>query len=159
MEPLKTDELLPPGAAKAPKDMDTAMLGGCSVFLVTAVVTFFVAVWPHLAYPHAEQLKVLRTCLLLGLPPSLVAGIIGARKGGLAGACGFVSGALTTGVFFFLRLQQIFVTAGAQTGPEPNYPSAVMYILPTAWFIVSVAIGFAATPRMKSTGLGAENNH
>src|SRR5579863_8269193 len=105
MEPLRTDEPLPSGSTKPPKDMDTAMLGGCAVFLSTAVLAFGAAVWPHLLYSHAERIATLRMDLLLGLTPSLIVGVIASRQGGLAGACGFVGGALITSVFLFLRLQ------------------------------------------------------
>jgi hypothetical protein len=159
MEPLRTDEPLQPGSVKREKDMDAAMLGGCAVFLTTAVLAFGAAVWPHLAYANAEKITTLRMCLMLGLIPSLVIGIVAARQGGLAGACGFVSGALITSVFFFLRLQQVFITAGAQTGPTPNYSAATMYLLPLGWFLLSVLVAALVMPRIRDSGLGAENNH
>ena len=132
------------------------MLGGCAVFLTTAVLAFGAAVWPHLLYAHAERVATLRTDLLIGLIPSLLIGVIASRQGGLAGACGFVSGALITSVFLFLRLQQVFVTAGSQTGPTPNYSPATMYLLPLGWFLVALPVAAAVTPRIRQTGLGAE---
>lgn len=134
------------------------MLGGCTVFLVVAFTSFGLAVWPHLLFPHAERAATVRMCLLIGLPPSLIVGLAGSRLGALAGACGFVAGAVTTGVFLFLRLQQIFVTADVQTGPKPDYPSAMMVLLPLGWFLIAVAAAAVATPRVRARGLGAENN-
>ena len=156
MEPLRTDEQLTPGAVKRPQDMDAAMLGGCAVFLTTAVLAFGIAVWPHLVYANAEKVSTVRMCLLIGLTPSLVVGIIAARQGGLAGACGFVSGALITSVFFFLRLQQVFITAGARTGPSPNYSPATVYLLPLGWFLFAILVAAVAMPRIRYAGLGAE---
>jgi hypothetical protein len=159
MEPLRTDEPLPPGSADRAKDMDSAMLAGCTVFLTTALLAFAAAVWPHLVYPHAERVANLRMCLLIGLGPSLVVGVIASRQGGLAGACGFVSGALITSVFLFLRLQQVFITAGSHTGPTPNYSSATIYLLPVGWFLFALLVAAAAMPRIRYVGLGAEKNH
>ncbi|HLK16676.1 MAG TPA: hypothetical protein VKT78_17855 [Fimbriimonadaceae bacterium] len=156
MEPLRTDEQLAPGSTKRVQDMDTAMLGGCMVFLSTAVLAFAFAVWPHLAYPNAERATTVRMCLYIGLPPSLLIGIFAARRGGVAGACGFVGGALTTSVFFFLRLQQVFVTADSRTGPTPNYTQATLYLLPLGWFLFAVMVALVVTPRVRFSGLGAE---
>ena len=158
MEPLRTDEPLLPGSAKRAKDMDTAMLGGCAVFLTTAISSFGLAVWPHLVYSGAEKLATLRLCLLIGLLPSLILGIVAARQGRLAGACGFVGGALTTSVFLFLRLQQVFITAGSQTGPTPNYSPTAIYLLPLGWFVLALIVAAVTTPRIRDTGFGAENN-
>ncbi|MHB8637577.1 MAG: hypothetical protein ACYC96_14000 [Fimbriimonadaceae bacterium] len=156
MKPLQTDERLPPGSVKPPTDADAAMLGGCAVFLTVALLAFGVAVWPHLAYPAAYRVTTLRTCLLMGLGPAAVVGAVGARQGGLAGACGFVSGALITSVFLFLRLQQVFVTSGVRSGPIPNYSPAAIYLLPLGWFVLALAIAAVAMPRIRYRGLGAE---
>ncbi len=157
MEPLKTDEKLPAGSRKTQPDMDTAMLGGCTIFIITSAGAYLLSVWPHFLYPTTDKAATLRLCSELGLIPSLFFGIVMARKFRLAGACGFVGGALTTSVFLFLRIQQVFVTAGSSQGPTPNYPVALMYLIPIGWVLLAIGVAFGVTPRERFQGLGATN--
>jgi hypothetical protein len=155
MEPLNTDEKLPAGFRKDQPDMDTAMLGGCTIFIITSAGAYLLSVWPHFLYPTTDKAATLRLCSELGLIPSLLFGIVMARRFRLAGACGFVGGALTTSVFLFLRIQQVFVTAGSSQGPTPNYPASLMYLIPIGWVALSILIAIVATPRERFQGLGA----
>lgn len=145
-EPLQTDEKLDAPVA-GPQDMDTAMLFGCSGFVGTSIGGYILSVWPFFAMRGTEYLHVLAITLALGLVPAAILGIYSSRKFGLAGACGFVGGAMTTGVFLFLRLQQVFLAARSDQAPTPNYPEILVTIIPLGWVLASVFLGILLVPK------------
>ncbi len=145
-EPLRTDEKLDESPPKS-RDMDAQMLFGCSGFIVASVGGYVLSVWPWFAFDQADKLTTVVTCSLLGLLPSGIVGVVCTRKFGLAGACGFVAGALTTAVFLYLRLQQTFLAAMAKQLPQPDYPSAMMGVLPFAWVLLVLMAAFLLLPK------------
>ena len=147
-EPLETDERIE-GSVKREPDMDTAMLFGCSGFVVTSIGGWALSVWPYLVFPDTEKLQMLFLASAAGLIPAAILGVIATRKFGLPGACGFVGGSLSTGIFLFLRIEQIFISALARQAPNPDYPRMMMYLVPLAWILVSAILALIFLPREK----------
>ncbi len=145
-EPLQTDEKLE-NPVEGSRDMDTAMLFGCSGFVFTSVGGYILSVWPFFAMRGTEYLNILGLTLALGLGPAAVLGAFAARKFGLAGACGFVGGAMTTGVFLFLRLQQVFLSAKIDQAPTPNYPESMVTLIPLGWVLTSIFLAILLVPK------------
>lgn len=147
-EPLQTDEKLDAPVEKAP-DMDAAMLTGCSGFVFASVGGYILSVWPFLVFPDSEKLIRLATASGIGFVPASILGIIATRKFGLAGACGFVGAALATGIFLYLRLDEIFIGALARQAPTPDYPKMMSWLLPLAWILATAIIAIAVLPKEK----------
>ena len=148
-EPLETDEKLE-NPVKAGPDMDTVMLFGCSGFVLTSIGGYILSVWPYLVFQESEKLSRLGVSSAIGLVPAAILGIFSARKFGLAGACGFVGGAMATGIFLYLRIEQTFISALARQAPKPDYPQILMYLIPLGWLIVSIVLSLIFVPDEKS---------
>jgi hypothetical protein len=149
-EPLQTDEKID-APVKGPRDMDAAMLFGCSGFVITSLGGWALSVWPYLVFPDTEKLAMLGLASGAGLTPAAVLGVFSTRKFGLAGACGFVGGALSTGIFLYLRLDQIFISALARQAPTPNYPHLLVYLVPLGWILVATILALAFLPKEKDS--------
>lgn len=145
-EPLQTDEKLE-GPVQKQKDMDAAMLFGCSGFVFTSIVGYALSVWPFFLLPETQKLVNLAIAAGIGLTPAAVLGVVATRKFGLAGACGFVGGSMATGIFLYLRIEQIFIAALARQAPPAEYPRIVTYLLPLGWILLSAILAIAALPR------------
>jgi len=147
-EPLETDEKIDTPTKRAP-DMDTAMLFGCSGFVITSIGGWALSVWPFLVLPDTERIAMLGLASAVGLTPAAILGILATRKFRLAGACGFVGGAMSTGIFLYLRIEQIFISAFARQAPAPDYPRAMMFLVPVAWVLVAAILALAFLPKEK----------
>ena len=146
LEPLNTDETLD-AAVRPEKDMDAQMIFGCSGFLVAAVAGYLLSIWPFVAFQKTEQVQWLLICFAAGPLPATILGIYATRKFGLGGACGFIGGALCTGVFLFLRIQHSFVSALAQQAPRPGYPEAFQYLVPGAYILACLFLAILVLPK------------
>lgn len=140
-EPLQTDERLE-APAKRERDMDTVMLFGCSGFLVEAVASYGLTVWPWFVVPQMHQIGGLALAFALGAVPAIATGVMATRKFGLPGACGFAGGALASAIFMFLRLQQLVALRGNLQFPQPEYPNLWVWLVPGA-FLLLVALVIA----------------
>jgi len=145
-EPLQTDEKLDVPEQTA-QDMDKQMLFGCSGFLIASVVGYLLTIWPFLAFQKIEQTFWLAACFAAGGGPAIIVGLISTRRFGLAGACGFVAGAMTTGIFLYLRIQQSFLSALAKSSPTPEYPDSFIWLLPIVWILLCVFLAVVALPK------------
>lgn len=145
-EPLQTDEKID-NPEKGPRDMDAAMLFGCSGFVITSIGGWALSVWPFLVFPDTEKISRLALASAVGLIPAAILGIFATRKFGLAGACGFVGGALSTGIFLYLRIEQIFISALARQAPEPEYPHMVLFLAPSVWILIAAILALAFMPK------------
>jgi len=145
-EPLKTDEKIEGPIQKQP-DMDSAMLFGCTGFVFTSIAGYLLSVWPFLVLPDTEKISKLAIAVGVGLIPAAVLGVFATRKFALAGACGFVGGSLSTGIFLYLRLEQVFISATARQAPAPDYPQVMMYVVPLGWILASAILALIALPR------------
>lgn len=146
IEPLNTDEKLDTKSKKAP-DMDAVMLAGCTGFVITSVLTYFFAVWPYFVFNSTHLISTLVTCSLIGLLPAATLGVIACRRFGLAGGSGFVGGSLTTGIFLYLRLQQVIALKGDRRMPQPEFPDQWVWLLPLAWILASLILTLLVMPK------------
>jgi hypothetical protein len=141
-EPLGTDEKLD-AAVPRERDMDSVMLTGCTGFVMASVLTYALGVWPFFVFPEIYLLRTLGLCALVGLVPSLIAGVIFAKKFGVAGAAGMVGGSLATAIFLYLRLDQVSALRNSNLPGEPQYPGNWAVIIPAVWLLISLGIALA----------------
>jgi len=147
MEPLRTDEALPPGSKQKTKDFESVILGGCTSFVLVSIFTYLLAIWPFLVFQNLEFLRTLLLCSAFGLLVACILGAIASRKLGLAGACGFLAGAMSVTVFLSLRLDQSFLSAAAGQTKEPQYPSFFRFFVPIFWLVLSLTIAVLFTKK------------
>ncbi len=139
-EPLQTDEKLTK-AVKTGPDMDTQMIGGCSGFVGSALITYALGIWPFFLFNASVHLLAqLLLSSLLGLIPASVFGAIVGRRWGLAPACGFFGGAITVAVFLYLSLNQVAMGHTIADLPRPDYPAAFAWLLPLAWILFALVV-------------------
>lgn len=140
-EDLQTDEKLL-GPIEKEADMDTQMIGGCSVFVSASLLTYGIAIWPFFAlHPRIYELGTLTTACVSGLLPAAAFGAFASIKWGLPAGCGFFGGALTTAVFLYLSLQQAALGHTVRELPVPEYPAAFMWWIPSMWLVVALVVG------------------
>ncbi|MDX2064599.1 MAG: hypothetical protein SFX74_02535 [Fimbriimonadaceae bacterium] len=146
-EPLQTDETRAPGeAADASRDMDREMLFGCSGFLLASVFGYMLSIWPFIAFQQTERLATLGLAIALGPGVAAAVGMVITRRYKLAGACGFVGGALCTAIFMYLRLQHGFISAMAKQAPRPDYPESFALLVPGAYVLLCVFLAVLVMP-------------
>lgn len=139
IEPLQTDERIAGGAPR-PKSMDDLMLFGCTGFVLASITSYLLAVWPHFLFPGIDRAGTLAICLGVGFVPSAMVGSFASLRYGLPGACGYVGGALATAVFIYLRMEASFIGYQARQTQEPDYPEALIYLVPIGWIVASAFI-------------------
>lgn len=145
-EPLRTDEKLDrPG--DRPPDMDTHMIAGCAGFVAASLLTYFLALWPHLVFHEGYRLQTLATALALGFLPACVLGAFAARRSGLPGACGFLGGTMAFAVFLHLRLEQFLAARGSRDLPQPEYPDSFQWVVPLLALAAAALVAAAALPK------------
>ncbi len=145
-EPLRTDEKLDhPG--DQPRDMDSHMIAGCAGFVAASLLTYFLALWPHLAFPDGYRLDTLLAALGFGLLPACVLGAFAARRSGLPGACGFLGGMMAFAVFLHLRIQQFLAARGSRDLPQPEYPDSFEWAVPVLVLLLAAAVAALALPK------------
>jgi len=147
-EPLRTDEKLDKPVKNKP-DMDAAMLSGCTAFVFAALITYFLGIWPFLAFGKSYKVNELILDLACALVPSLIFGIIMTRKAGLPGACGFFGGTMSIAVFIYLRLKMIVSSAGSAVDVQPEYPASWAWLAPTIWLALCLIIVVISYPSAK----------
>jgi len=138
-ETFKTDEPLQRRAKKGP-DLDTVMLFGCSGFVVVALVSWGLVVWPFFIFTDAHELRSLELCAALGMLPACVFGAVASRLFGLSGAAGFLGGSICSATFLYLRLQQVMAFRGVPETPQPEYPTVWGWLIPLGWVMASVIV-------------------
>ena len=146
LEPLQTDEKLDHVAPKV-RDMDTLMLMGCGAFVIASLTTYFLTIWPFLAWPNVEKLRTLGLSCAAGMLPASIATGVATRRFGLPGACGSVAGALTTGIFLYLRIQQAFIASAAKQDKPPEYPALLQTLVPVAWILLVSLLAIILLPK------------
>lgn len=146
IDPLQTDEKLDK-PVKAGKDFDAQMMFGCGGFLIAAVAGYMLSVWPFFAFQNVEQLSVLLLAMAVGMGPATALGLFATRKFGVAGACGFLAGAITTAIFLYLRLTQAHLSAMAQQSPRPDWPQVMAVLIPISWVLLVAFLGLLFMPK------------
>jgi len=135
--------------SKEATDLERQMMSGCSGFLVAAFGSFLLSIWPFFLSSDLHRLATLARMVAMGMLPAFALGIVITRRFALAGACGFVGGAMATGVFLLIRLQQIFMAALVKQSPEPDYPSSLIYLAPLACILLAIIVAIAVLPPEK----------
>ena len=125
------------------------MILGCTGFLLLSVGGYALGVWPFFAFLSIETRAALLRNVALGLLPHLALTVFGARRFGIAGACGAAGGAASVAVFLYLRLSQVGLAALADQGRAPEYPPAVAAILPCFWLAAVITAGILTVPGEK----------
>jgi len=149
-EPLRTDEKLDK-PVKSKQDMDAAMLSGCSAFVFTSLATYFLGIWPFLAFGDTYRVRTLALDLVCAILPSLLFGIVMTRKAGLPGACGFVGGTMSMAVFIYLRLKMIVSSAGSSVDVQPEYPASWAWLIPLIWLALGLITAVISYPSAKES--------
>lgn len=140
-EPLRTDERLETPVRE--RDFDTHMLFGCGSFVVASFATYALGAWPFFALPNTHLIGALGVACAAGLLPALAFGAFASRRAGLAGACGFVGGAMAVAVFLFLRMEQVMMGYDMRDLPLPEYPRTWGWMLPAAWMVAAALVAGA----------------
>ncbi len=130
----------------AEDDMDGQMIVGCTGFLILSIIGYTLAVWPFFAFLQIETRAGLLRNVAIGLLPHLLLTLLGARKFGIAGACGAAGGAAAVAVFLYLRLMQVGMAALVDQGRTPEYPASMSAILPCLWIAAVITVGILAVP-------------
>lgn len=152
-EPLRTDEPIEGPPAKT-RDMDTQMLFGCTAFVIAALITYLLVLWPFFVFPESYLLSQLLLALGLGCVPATLFGIYACRRSGLPGGSGFVGGALTTSIFLYLRLDQMMLGLEVREAPKPEFPHSWTWIVPLVWLLIAVVATGLSLPKGLLPGEG-----
>jgi hypothetical protein len=131
-------------APRREKDIEAQMFAGCTAFVAGSVTVFFLSIWPFFVWTSLWQGETLLRCAAIGFVPGAVVGFFSARTGGVAGATGYVAAAMASAVFFYLRLDQIRLSALAQQSPEPDYAPALLAWFPIAWVLAACLVAVAS---------------
>jgi hypothetical protein len=146
-EPLRTDEKLETPVRT--RDLDQEMLSGCGSFVVAAFVTYLLTAWPWFVFSDGHRLASLAIACGLGMIPALLFGAFAARRGGLAGGCGFVAGSMAAAVFVYLRMEQLLLGRAVRELPFPEYPSAFLWQVPLGWLAAAILVTALALSRTR----------
>ncbi len=146
-EPLRTDERVEGKKVKA-HDMDALMLSGCSGFVGSSVITFFLGVWPFLLLGSTEPVEPkLLWAFPIGLMPALCAGAYASRRFGLAAACGFIGGSMALTIFMLLISQRITLAIFFASGDQHYYSPITAYLIPITWQFIAALTAYVFTPK------------
>jgi hypothetical protein len=126
-------------------------MSGCATIVVASFVTYGLAVWPYFVLPE-HTVAGLVTIVLSGMAPASVFGSLAVRSHGLAGAAGFLGGAMASAVFVYLRLQQTQLGRLSYELPDPEYPAAWVWMLPLAWFLLCGGLAALLLPKETDAG-------
>lgn len=141
---LQTDEPLSQ-RKKPPMDMDSAMLMGCTGFVLASLATYALAVWPYFLVIEEQHTWLgLGKAMAIGGVPAFGLGFLLVRRYGLPAACGAIGGAMATGIFIYVRLQQVMLGFDVPEVPDPEYPRFVSWLLPLVWLTASVFVELVA---------------
>lgn len=140
-EPLDTDERIGHAKRRGP-ELETRLAIGCVGFVVVAFVAAGIFMLPFIAWPQVADAR--RLYLNLGIAAAFAGafGIGASRRFGLAAAGGFVSGALASALFLYIRLGHFDMGRGIEDLPQPEWPSTFVWLIPaaTALFGALVAV-------------------
>lgn len=127
--------------------MDDLMLAGCTGFVSSSLVTYCLAIWPFLLFVDSLSWSNVLKAMAMGLLPAAIFGGYATRRFGLPGATGFLGGALAIAVFLHLNIKRILLAVAVQPGLLLDFPPAMVYLIPLAWVLASVAIAGLLLPK------------
>ncbi len=150
-DPLNTDEPIEAQYPRGPKrprkrDLETQLLGGCMAVLVGSLLTYGMVIWPWFVFKDYTVDGLTKVALFGGLPASIF-GVAIIRKMEAAGLAAFLGGAMSAGVFVFLRMQQSDLGRYAQDLPMPEFPERWVMIVPVGWLAWIIMLAVVSYPR------------
>jgi len=145
-DPIRTEEKLE-APVRAGRDFEGQLLFGCGTFVLASVITYVLSAWPFFVVAEMYLLRPFLIARALGRIPSTIFGLIVMRKTGLAGGCGFLAGAMTQGVFLFLRMEQLLLGHSVVDLPRPELPLSWGWIVPTVWAVSALLLVVLFVPK------------
>lgn len=145
-EPLKTDE---PLTSTKKKDFEGQLMAGCSVILVSSVAILLFTILPWAIFPIYTA-QGLISAVAAGAGIAWLGGIVLCRKFAVAGAAGFLGGVMASGIFMYLRMEQIRFMQFDPSRPEVELPSSWTYGVPLGWLALAIATVIAFLPKEKA---------
>lgn len=118
------------------------MLGGCTSFVASAFITYFLGIWPFFAFQQVETWRGLLVPLAIGFSLSVVFGVVASRIAGLAGWFGSIGGSLAIGTFLYLNLGYVVRIDRPATAPPLEWPDWLPIVLPFGWIAIVSVIGY-----------------
>ena len=146
-EPTKTDEKLDEPAKKRP-DMDSALLSGCLTVAAISIAVYGLVAWPFFVYEMHTRAGLV-SAGLFGFLPAVIVGGIAVNRLGLTGGTGFAGGAVASGLFVYLQLNNLALGSlgNVEDLPPPDYPELWIWLLPLIWCLLTVAIVLVLLPK------------
>ncbi|MCG9895872.1 MAG: hypothetical protein MH204_10405 [Fimbriimonadaceae bacterium] len=135
LDPLRTDEKRDDPAAYPRKDFEGQMMSGCMTIGLGSVISYVLVAWPLFFVPE-YSIQGLLQWAGLGVVPLLIFGAVLCRRFGLAGAAGFVGGAIPGAVFLYLRLNQTLARGLIPDLPKAEYPESWVGFLPLLFILL-----------------------
>ena len=143
-EPLQTDEKIPPSRGK--QDFESSLMQGCATIVLASLITYGLTVWPFFVFEE-YRIQGLALSMALGPGAACLLGLFSTRKFKLAGASGFLGGAMAGAIFIFLRLQQTVAVRGHYEYVQPEYPDRWSWMAPLAFFLIAIALVLIFLPK------------
>lgn len=131
------------GHNNANQNIEAQMLTGCFVFVWYSVGCLALTIWPFFVWLRSDRLVSLLSALALGLIPAALVGAYGSRRIGIPAGAGFVASAMATGIFQYIRLNEMFLGARAKRIPQPDYPETLVWLLPLCWTVLAFLVALA----------------
>ena len=131
------------------------MMSGCATIVLGSLITYGLVIWPFFVFPEYTVVGLALT-MATGAGAATLFGLFCTRKFGLAGASGFIGGAMASAIFIYLRLQQTVAVRGHHDYLQPEYPDRWAWLTPLAWFLAAVAVALLFLPKEQEEYLVAK---
>lgn len=124
--------------AKPPADFETQLMSGCTTIAGVSLLCYALSVGPWFLFPEYQRTGLASAVGLGALLASSV-GLVSTLRLKLAGIVGFAGGALSAGVFQYLRLQHVFAAMDDPDTPNPDFPQLTVVLVPFGWVVYVAA--------------------
>ncbi len=131
-------------------DMDSQMLGGCSVFVASSLITYGLAVWPFFVMQPLWESHPLLTATGLAAAGTTIFTLIIGKRAVMAGGFGNLAGVASAGVFVYLTLNHVVPLDAMQKQTITQWDPSVGYIIPILWFVLTLLIVLVQLMRSKA---------
>lgn len=139
-----------PSAPEKPMDMDAQMLGGCSAFVISSLMTYGLGVWPFFVFAPLYQAVPLFTALGISVAITLVFAVVVAKRAHMAGGFGAVAGVAALGVFFYLAISQSVPLEARLNKEAIEYPTEVGVYAPMIWGLATALLVYWRSRGLKT---------
>lgn len=131
--------------------MDREMLRGCTLFVASSLISYFMGVWPFVAFAELLEIRRLAFALAFSAIPVAIFVAFLARRGGVPGLTGSLAGVFAITIFLFLRMKQFLLGLEIRDLPQPEFPADWMWKVPALYLATMLAIGGIAAPRSEKS--------